>query len=153
MGTGRTKDTMKKALIAFVWILVCTSGIHAQQMVYDYGYDAAGNRIRRRVVVLTRDIPGMTEVEKAGQDALDDGNVRLYPNPTQGEVNVELADGGELVKYALTDASGRLIGSGSEPTSSLRLDLSGHPDGVYLLEMVFQKEDRKEKKHYKIIKQ
>lgn len=144
---------MKKALIVFVWILICTGGIHAQQTVYDYSYDAAGNRIRRRVVVLARDIPGMTEAEQSGQAALDDGNVRLYPNPTRGEVVIELADGSELVKYVLTDASGRGIGTGNEPASSLRLDLSGHPDGIYLLELVFQKEDRKEKRHYKIIKQ
>ena len=54
------------------------------------------------------------------------GVARAYPNPTTGEVTIE-NDGAEVFLYSL---SGELL----KRTYSSRIDLSGYPSGVYLLQ-------------------
>ena len=140
---------MKKLLILLSWIFLCVCGLHAQN-IYDYGYDAAGNRVRRRVVTLKTDgDSGTFDNPKADPVSLDDGNVRLYPNPTRGIIVLESLEGEKVVRYRLSDTGGRLIEADNAPGSSLRLDLSPYPAGIYLLEVVLGKE----RKHYKIVKQ
>lgn len=141
---------MKKLLFITVWILFLAGGVHAQQLVYNYGYDDAGNRIRRRVVSLIRDgTPDLTDGQRDNSAAVDDGSLRLYPNPTRGEVIVETSDGSDLVRYRLSDATGKFSETGSIGSPSLRIDLSNRPDGIYLLEVVLEIG----RKYYKIIKQ
>lgn len=131
------------------WILACAGGLHAQ-IIHEYDYDACGNRIRRRVITLkAENAPGFAEGRECDTAALDDGDVRLYPNPTRGVVVFEPADGAAIAKYCLSDANGRLIETEKAPVSSLRLDLSGRPPGVYLLEVLLEGG----RKYYKIIKQ
>ena len=140
---------MKKLLLIICWILILAGGIRAQN-IYHYDYDAAGNRIRRLVLILKKEgVPGGANSQQAGPSVLDDGNMRLYPNPTQGVVVFETTDGGDVTQYRLSDAGGKLIETERAASSPLRLDLSDHPAGVYLLEVIL----KKERKYYKIIKQ
>lgn len=137
---------MKTTLLFLAFFLASACSLHAQNM-YDYDYDAAGNRIRRRVVTMKTD--GGSNGPKSESTVLDDGDMRLYPNPTQGTVAFESVDGRGIAGYRLSDASGKPIETGNGSGLSLRLDLSGRPAGIYLLEVVLDGE----RKHYKIIKQ
>ncbi|HPR26597.1 M6 family metalloprotease domain-containing protein [Lentimicrobium sp.] len=64
------------------------------------------------------------------------GSFRLYPNPSTGPVDVTAV--GLIDSYALYSLTGRELLKGQESglVSYLKLDLSGLPEGVYILKLV-----------------
>jgi|GEM_PF-4462095 len=126
---------MKRISLLLSLLLLCGMGLMAQSLSYEYDYDQAGNRIRRSVVTLTRGdqkgdaIPLFT-------DELPDGNrMTLFPNPTKGVVRFEMGQpDGVLGHYKLFDLKGSLLMEGICESYAFDLDLSGYPNGVYLIE-------------------
>ena len=126
---------MKRISLLLSLLLLCGMGLMAQSLSYEYDYDQAGNRIRRSVVTLTRGdqkgdaIPSFT-------DELPDGNrMTLYPNPTKGVIRFEIGQpDGVLGHYRLFDLKGTLLIEGVCESNAFDLDLSGQPNGVYLIE-------------------
>lgn len=107
----------------------------AQSISYEYDYDQAGNRIRRSVVALTRsDQKG--DAVLSFTDELPDGNrMTLFPNPTKGVIRFEMGQpDGVLGHYRLFDLKGTLLMEGVCESHAFDLDLSGQPNGVYLIE-------------------
>ncbi|HKR04027.1 MAG TPA: T9SS type A sorting domain-containing protein [Bacteroidia bacterium] len=73
----------------------------------------------------------------------DDFNSHVYPNPTNGLLNVDISTGkADFVKADLYDASGRYVGNlftkqAVQPgLNSLQSDMSGYPPGIYLLKLL-----------------
>lgn len=60
-------------------------------------------------------------------------NPRLFPNPSNGILNVEGISG--PCTFELCDAMGRRIRSGTIVAGSKRIDLQGVPEGLYLLKL------------------
>lgn len=143
---------MKRLVLVCLFLLSLLT-VQGQRLTYEYGYDNAGNRVRRFVVRLDRNdndksqtdesLAPLTEVFGEGE------TMRLYPNPTTESVKFELTGDRKIGSYALSDINGRLIAKGTCESSTLTLDLSRQRDGVYLLELFVD-----EKPHvYKVIKQ
>lgn len=86
------------------------------------------------------------------EDLAVDFQVRVYPNPTVGWLNVEAEEAPAAFGLELFDATGRLLRSSPvEPESGLRtLDLSGYAPGLYLLRLHTQ--GRKTIKTFKVFK-
>ena len=126
---------MKRISLLLSLLLLCGTGLMAQSLSYEYDYDQAGIRIRRSVVTLTRGnqkndtIPSFT-------DELPDGNrMTLYPNPTKGVIRFEIGQpDGALGHYRLFNLKGTLLIEGVCKSNAFDLDLSGQPNGVYLIE-------------------
>jgi len=57
----------------------------------------------------------------------------VYPNPTQGEVIVELTKDYKSAVLNITDAAGRLVYTNTVNNNKLILDLSNYEDGIYLM--------------------
>ena len=56
-----------------------------------YTYDAAGNRIKREIVVQRQNAPTMRSGENDFfSDKLSDKTIRIYPNPTSGVMKIEI---------------------------------------------------------------
>ena len=141
---------MRKTFILI--LLVLARFLTAQNPVYEYSYDAAGNRIRRAVVPLSKegvDLPGVKGVNANEEAFVFWSGVRVYPNPTQGTVRLETADTLIVEDYRLFDVRGLLLEQGRAGTPGMTLDLSGRVDGIYLLDVVVGRERR----HFRIIKQ
>lgn len=62
-------------------------------------------------------------------------DVRVYPNPTDGIVNIRGAASSEV---QLFDAYGKLLGSWSADGGTVQLDLTGHAAGVYIVKVLNQ---------------
>ncbi len=60
-------------------------------------------------------------------------DVRVYPNPTQGSVMVELAEVRPGMHYRMTDAAGRLVLQGAVLGNRMQLDLQEQMPGMYML--------------------
>lgn len=64
---------------------------------------------------------------------------KLFPNPTQGTVTLQMSNVKADMSYRLFDMNGRAITNGALPFAneelSIELDLSTEPNGIYLLEV------------------
>ncbi len=130
------------------------------QMVY--GYDRAGNRISRSVVVLKSSLQyadslsEQTEEEQMEKKGISEDlltcKVTVYPNPTQGEVFVSISRGEEDAVSEIsvfTDSGQFLVNLKTTGNTTLPVDLSSYPSGIYLIDF----QQGKNKSFYKIIKQ
>lgn len=114
-----------------------------QRLSYEYEYDNAGNRIRSTVIQLnSRDLSNENNIEASVEftDVIPDGTViKLFPNPTQSSVKIELTEDRRIGNYVLTDLTGRIITSEECNNHILIIDLSSNVDGVYLLTIQIDK--------------
>ena len=141
----------------------------AQQPVeMAFEHDAAGNMVRCYVVRLEQpkneqksktetldhqQIASSTAAQSAAPEPVEvqrgERTVRIYPNPTRGQLRVEVQGDGQAYTYRLLSMGGALIAQGQHDGGSpLPLDLSAQPDGAYLLQLIWP-DDRCT---YKIIK-
>jgi hypothetical protein len=66
-----------------------------------------------------------------GIHSLSAAAISVYPNPTNGIVQINGVQKGDLVE--VTDMTGRLIGSQNMVSDNGIIDLSAKPNGLYLL--------------------
>ena len=132
-----------------------------------FAYDAAGNRVRRELVVgskkpkglrtlstdstqqATSDLNPRDEADRrhlSGRDyvteTIDRGQVRIYPNPTEGELTIEFLgyrpeQRAVLVVY---DLFGRVVVRREVASMTTMLDLSGQSAGLYVLHLIVGKD-------------
>ena len=63
-------------------------------------------------------------------------NVSIYPNPTNGQVTIDLGSIKESMNYTLTSIDGRIVTQKSNVTDNkITIDLSNEGKGVYLLKL------------------
>lgn len=72
-------------------------------------------------------------VPEAGTEAANMAGIRVYPNPTQGKVNIQMGDTEMEIK--LFHPNGQLLQNFPENAGSLEIDLSGYASGVYILQV------------------
>ena len=99
----------------------------------EISYDAAGNRITRKVLQVSMMAKGGSYSDSTYYiDQMQSVLMKVYPNPTQGKVYVEMQGGDEIgnSKIRLFDSHGRLIheqeGDGILPYSFLYSSCSTH---------------------------
>jgi len=129
----------------FLFLIIITIGVfcfrQAQAQGVSYGYDASGNRISRVITIpppLKSSKSEPTGEEQVYSEVLKDFTVKIYPNPTKGELTVEIGQlpEGKTASLRLYNLQGKLIlqrtglHDGSE-----HLNISHHPTGVYLMKI------------------
>ena len=132
-------------------LLTLTLLCHAQGSV-GYSYDAAGNRISR-TIILSRNMAkkqARTIKDKEYTDILSQRNISISPNPTKGMVEITItglreSDDCAMSVYTLKGQTLKTLSVSGEVTT---IDLSGQPDGIYLLDITINGE----KTTWKIIK-
>ena len=79
-------------LLAAAWS-VGISGF-AQTKVYEFDYDASGNRIERQLITLKSaslaSALGENPEQEVFEGILDEREIRIYPNPTKGLLRIEI---------------------------------------------------------------
>lgn len=122
-----------KLLIFIALPLVTCTSASAQ---VSFGYDAAGNRISRTIVLAkTLTKAATTDSIKPFTEMQGELQVKIYPNPTKGKLTVEITgstrDVAELV--AIYGIQGQLLLQQAASSSHTDLDISGQPAGTYIL--------------------
>jgi len=133
------KTRFQFLLIIAIGLLCCRQ---TQAQAVTYGYDASGNRISR-VITLASKAPkaDTTDDENVYSEVLKDFSVNIYPNPTTGELTVEIEQlpEGKTASLRLYGLDGTLIlqktglKGGSE-----HLNISNQPAGIYLMRISTQ---------------
>ena len=62
--------------------------------------------------------------------------VRISPNPTSGEFTITISDDMIISKIILTDAQGKVLEVLLPDSNGPRIDLTGHPKGIYLISIL-----------------
>lgn len=120
----------KKQAIILGAIVLTILSVQGQTVRLAYDYDAAGNRIARRVVT---EQPVFAPRQPApATHGL--GDVSVVPTVTTGDVNIsttaDLSQGG--LPWTLTDIQGRVIAQGTMTSQMETVTINGGP-GVYLI--------------------
>lgn len=64
-------------------------------------------------------------------------NVKIYPNPTNGEFTINFVDQKNVeAKVNVLNASGKVVNSTVIYTNSTKFDLKGHSNGLYFVEVI-----------------
>jgi len=144
------KTIVKLILLGF-FATACLQVLHSQDTV-SYGYDAAGNRISRTIVIQLRSATAPEEEEQpvVYSEMLSDIEVRIYPNPTDGLLKVEIRNLPEdqTADILLYNLSGNLISSQRGITDFTDINISSQPSGTYLMKILAGKSQTE----WKIIK-
>ena len=127
------------ALLSLNLIALSGQAIH-------FNYDESGNRVKRYIVLGKGSSSGdetskkYEESNKSAEfvDKLEELTIKIYPNPTRGQLSVEINGLGidETVDYQLFSQTGILIQSNMNTSSRFTVDLSKHPGGIYILKLM-----------------
>jgi hypothetical protein len=109
------------------------------QSTIEYHYDSSGNRIERVIVLNTKSasIAGEENLSQVFEDNLDAGEIKIYPNPTEGLLNVRISKPGNLTEgtITVTDINGRTILIKQIEDGFTPVDLSDRSRGYYLMKI------------------
>jgi hypothetical protein len=127
----------KKILIYLLFMCICPM-FHSQDKV-TYGYDAAGNRISRTIVMGTKSSPTTDEEEHPAvyTEKVADIILKIYPNPTDGLVKVEIYNlpEGQTANIWLYAMTGRLINTFKGISDAVSINIGKQPEGVYVMKI------------------
>ncbi len=134
----------KKSLL-FATALLVTVSCFSQTKVYRYTYDNSGNRETRKYIQLKSaeiaSTSSETQTLQEFEDLVSGQEIKIYPNPTQGMLNVEIPDltetGARLVVF---NSQGQLIKDIKVNSNLSDVNLSNHPSGMYILKIIIGQE-------------
>ncbi len=120
-----------------------------------FTYDACGNRILKSLQLKRTEENGKyIEDENAfldmATDYIQETEIGLFPNPTNGKFTVTLSGNTcTTIEAILTTSTGVIIERHCFLDSQYEFDLSTQPSGIYILRLVYDNETRT----WKIVKQ
>lgn len=145
---------MKKLILINILILM---GLIAKSQDFQYYYDNNGNRTKRELIPFkktqdtvvtdsTASITDSTAVANNNQvtqqqqykTILGDQKITVYPNPTAGELKVDISDFAEGCKGSVlvSDMQGRVIYKSENINSSNIINLSATATGKYIMKLI-----------------
>lgn len=127
--------------VLLIVVLAASLPALAQTKVFEYEYDASGNRTQREFIQLkSAAVPGgesFSEEQKILEDALEGHEIKIYPNPTKGKITVSIAGlEKEPARVLVFSPQGRLIADKEFTGPENTVDLSAQPAGMYLMKIV-----------------
>lgn len=118
----------------FSFLLLLIGGvIHADRYVFTY--DASGNRVYCEKEILIRSDESQDSDKRPHRQDLSLCNITIYPNPTQGQLRVEITgtDFFEGASITIYGASGSVVYYNNTLDAVNDIDLTPCPDGIYLM--------------------
>lgn len=121
---------MKKIILIFLSLFFCLF-IYGQKIVFSY--DKSGNREKRTVINLTKSASVSEEVLI---DLIEERDIKIYPNPTRGQIKVEIPNNENIKSCTITVnalASGKLVTRKKATFPITDIDLSKYANGFYVM--------------------
>lgn len=136
---------MKTTLLLIVLLVIQVVGL-SQNIKYEY--DFAGNRVKRTIYLKSATIPkdtaqlaiaaGLNEEKIEFTETLGEQEIKIYPNPTRGELKVTISRlvQGETARLLVYNASGALILQKENLSTSNDINLSSQKPGMYIMRII-----------------
>ena len=124
-------------LLSFLFFLSLSASVRSQTI--EYTYDNAGNRKTRQVIILEALMasPDMVKkhTEAPATEILGERNIKVYPNPTKGDLSIEVTGGNEKekVEVQLSNAQGVQLQAMKVDIGKTPIDMVSYPAGWYIL--------------------
>lgn len=120
-------------------MLYFSTGVSGQTTIH-YTYDASGNRTERAINLGSLKSVAADTVFPRQQERIQDETflpaaVLIYPNPTDGQLMVEITAPGDFesdFSLIVTNINGKQILKKNKESSRTLIDLSAQPAGVYI---------------------
>ena len=135
--------------------------VHGQSV--KYRYDTSGNRTKRELITVrnmtspsslkssTEDVTKddwdiatavFTEPAVSSEETMEQLKVKIYPNPTQGKLQVDITGGiiPEKSLLILYTSSGSVIKQQNSISATNVMDISAYPAGIYILRIILGEE-------------
>ena len=159
------KQQMFVTVVFFIFGMVAYS--QPDVMKREYGYDAVGNRVVRKVVDLSNSSsssssssPKQKSMDNATEngededflvDNLGDITLKVFPNPTTSMVNIQIENVDVIHQGIINvyNAAGTQLGTQTITSLNASIDLSIYPPGIYLVNITINKKETK----WKVIKE
>lgn len=147
---------MKRVISAFIMLTALSSSAFADHNV-QFTYDNGGNRLSRAIVLVPLAQTRSAETEESDStqqqpftDIFADFILKVYPNPTEGHLKIELEGlpEGETFSYVIVSSDGKTVVYEKTTENPSEADLSACNAGLYILKLFYKKET----KEFKIIK-
>ena len=128
------KTTYPLIFLLLVAISLSVSG----QNIVSYAYDNAGNRLSRKIVLLTSN-PAHAKKDTIApspvEEQMGDRKLTVYPNPTKGELKVDITGGNnkDEIRIQLFSAQGIQLQSRKAAVGTTPIDMVIYPPGWYIL--------------------
>ena len=107
-------------------------------------YDSAGNRLTsEKVIIFTRgSVNGSAPEEKMYQDSLASTRITIYPNPTEGDLRIDIAGVTDFESSGLMlyDMAGKVVCNITELSESNELDITSYANGMYIMVIKIKEE-------------
>jgi hypothetical protein len=123
--------------LMFVLILIPLKSFSQKAVLRQY--DAVGN-LTEKVIRLgglkSAQINKSIDSTLKKDNSFKSGEIRIYPNPTRGVIEIELpttSEGEFDYQFTILDMNGKVIIDKRKEPSRTSLDLSGEPQGLYFL--------------------
>jgi hypothetical protein len=150
-------DNAQAALSGATLANIAQTTSETESVRIKFAYDAAGNRISRTLHYVSNaparspENTAETEEQEFHSEVINKIEIRIFPNPTQGMLKVEIDNlpSEVLANIALYDFSGRLIEAKPEVDFSAEFNLTSQPAGIYIMRIIAGEE----RTSWKIIKQ
>jgi len=151
---------MKQKLILLLWFAIPLFCMAQSSLTVEYDYDAAGNRILRKVIEMQPAPPAPTmavaqefseEEPEYFVEKIAQVEMKIYPNPTTEKITLEIAGWEDLQTgiFKLFSLNGQLLQEQPVHSTTTSISLAGLSKGTYILKVRIN--DRIE--NWKIIKQ
>ena len=135
------KTLLTKAILLLLLAVAAVPCLAQQRGTVSFSYDANGNRISRTLSFQESKGRGTPDLQEASPmlasaaDELAGLKLTLYPNPTDGQFAVGVANAadGTRLDAALYTSSGTLVSCQALSGDRIDFDLSGHAAGGYVL--------------------
>ncbi len=124
---------MKKLLLLFCFAY---SFVLLGQNKISYAYDAAGNRVKREIILSTRSMALSDEDKNTFfTEEVAKRHIKIYPNPTYGQLAVEISDIDDIKSGIITilTINGQQVLKKEIDSTYIELDISSRQAGTYIL--------------------
>lgn len=111
----------------------------AENLTIDFSYDAGGNRLDKTIELNSGGLKSakaqVVYTQEVVKDSVEIARIHLYPNPTKGELQLEINREEEIRSASVNvySSSGRIVFSRKLYNLQERIDLSKETDGLYLI--------------------
>jgi hypothetical protein len=130
-----------KCLVVVVLYFFLNGWFTAQSQVM-YTYDGNGNRLTRSITLKksATAIDSIYENEAENEvfkDKIGETQIRIFPNPTKGNLAIELLGESTEVKidYTVYNSSGKILKSKKTSEQKFNIDFTNYPSGIYILKL------------------
>ena len=144
---------MKTTILILILTLTSMFCATAQE-TYEYKYDGSGNRILRHIIhiksasllaqndTIVESDSSLIKKARIYKEVLGKSNINVYPNPTRGNLKVELQKQPENSECSvvLYDMEGKQITQTKIDGSQGLLDISSYPNGMYIMRVFINTE-------------